>query len=90
MTKAIKTVKTLWATIDTFATRERTHRAKHPINGSDLGVAFDELVRVREGRKIYWRIGRGVGSDGCAYGGGTIYKTKRAAVQSWHAYASIA
>ncbi len=90
MTNPIKTVKTLWGTYQTFATRERKHRATHPITGQDLGIAFDELMKVKEGKKTWWRIGRGVGSDGCAYGGGMIYKTKRAAVKDWHEYAEIA
>lgn len=40
-------------------------------------------MRCTEGRKVYWRIGYGRGSDGCAYGGGSIFKTKKAAMAEW-------
>ena len=59
-------------------------RVKHPTTGADLGEPVDRLTKCDErGKKPWWHIGRGIGSDGCAYGGGHVFKTKKAALAAW-------
>ncbi len=86
--KPIRSSSTLWAKFAVFAERPSSNRSrvKHPVTGGDLGDPNDRLTRVKEkGHAVYWHVGYGYGSDGCAYGGGMIFKTKRAALAVWGA-----
>ena len=88
--KPISTRTLAYGTYAIYARVPCGHRAKHPVIGSDLGESHDELMRVQEGKRVWWRIGWGVGSDGCAYGGGMLFKTKRAAVAMWRSHTKSA
>lgn len=82
--KPISTQILAYGRYDLMAERPSGHRATHPITRQDLGEATDRLLRVKErGHRVHWNVGYGVGSDGCAYGGGMNFKTKREAVRAW-------